>query len=108
MQVARRRSISSRTVPRSAGGLGKEKLVGADLQRLGQGDQDGEAELGVAGLDVAHVGGGDTDKLRQLLLRQAVSLARFPNSLPDCIVVHSNPAHIEKIYLNCIGIYVRI
>ena len=54
-----------------AGGCGGwiiQQVIGSHFQSIGDIHEHGQAQLGIACFNVAHVGGGDVDLLRQFLL----------------------------------------
>ena len=70
-------------------GLGiVEQVIRTHIERLRDGDKDRQAELGVCGLDVAHVGRGNADALRELLLGKAARLPDLADALSNCIIIH--------------------
>ena len=90
------------------GGGSVQQIISADFQSGGDIHEHGQAQFGVACFDVAHVGGGDVDLLRQFLLWQSVCLADFAYLLADLVVIHQITAYVVKIYLNYIGDFDRI
>ena len=59
------------------------------MKRGGQVRKDLQTQLRVAGLNVAHMRRGDICLLGKRLLREILRLAKFPDALTDCVVVHN-------------------
>ena len=66
----------------------EQQLVRLHAEGVRQLDKDGQAQFGVARLDVAHVGDRDARSCGKLFLREALRLAVFPDSLPDLVIIH--------------------
>ena len=80
----------------------KQQVVRRDLKAAGQRGKDRQAQLGVPGFNVAHVGDRNADLLGKLLLRVPPRLPVFPYSLPDLVIIHEITYKVY-LYLNCIG-----
>ena len=89
-----------------AGGLdcgSVQQLVGSYFQSGGNVNENRQTLFCVSGFNMAHMGGGDTDSLRQFLLREPMGFADFAYLLTDFVIIHKNTAYVVKCYLNYIG-----
>ena len=94
-----------------AGGCGGwiiQQVIGSHFQGTRDIHENGQAQFGVPGFNVAHMGGGDAHLLCQFLLGKPVCLADFAYLLPYLVVIHQITAYIVKLYLNYIGVFDRI
>ena len=65
----------------------EQQFVRLHAEGARQLDKNGQAQLGVARLDMAHMGDRDACPRGKLLLREALRLAVFAYPLPDLIVI---------------------
>ena len=82
-----------------AGGCGGwiiQQVIGSHFQGTRDIHENGQAQFGVPGFNVAHMGGGDTHLLCQFLLGKSVCLADFAYLLPYLVVIHQITAYVVK------------
>lgn len=81
----------------------KKQIIRANPQRIGKGNKNRQAELGISGFNMAHMCSGDPDLFRQIFLRKALRFSDFSDPLSDFVVVHPSTAYTVYFHLHYIG-----